>query len=195
MQENIAIKLRQYLPDINASEISFDEKNTQPYEKDLIQFTENIQNWSHTVLEKAKLPTVVHEAKALANKYGLDCDEGCALRMVIELEVMNSSLENRDAGTAALASMKLLESVWYSSIFSVESQASSAKTSATVNTAAPTSKTAQTSTDNNMQLYQETINGLKEKYPHCNVNALRLLAATRLNVSKQELDELDITPK
>lgn len=195
MQENIAIKLRQYLPDINASEISFDEKNTQPYEKDLIQFTENIQNWSHTVLEKAKLPTVVHEAKALASKYGLDCDEGCALRMVIELEAMNSSLENRDAGTAALASMKLLECVWYSSIFSVESQASSAKTSATVNTAAPTSKTAQTSTDNNMQLYQETINGLKEKYPHCNVNALRLLAATRLNVSKQELDELDITPK
>lgn len=198
MQQNIAIKIREYLPEINASEINFDEKNTQPYEKDLNQFTENIKNWSHTVLEKAKLPTVVHEARALANKYGLDSDEGCALRMVIELDAINSSLENRDAGTAALASMKLLESVWYSSIYRVESQASSAKNPATtkaVNTVSPTSKTTQTAADKNMQLYQETINGLKEKYPHCNVNALRLLAATRLNVSKQELDDLDITPE
>ncbi len=198
MQQNIAIKIREYLPDINATEISLDEKNTQAYEKDLNQFTENIQIWSHTVLEKAKLPTVVNEAKALANKYGLDSDEGCALRMVIELDAINSSLELHDAGTAALASMKLLESVWYSSIFRVESQASSTKTPNTVNTAAPvtpTSKMTQTSKDNNMQLYQETINCLKEKYPHCNVNALRLLAATRLNVSKQELDDLDITPE
>lgn len=198
MQQNIAIKIREYLPEINASEISFDEKNTQPYDKDLKQFTESIQNWSHSVLEKAKLPTAAHEARALAIKYGLESDEGCALRMVIELDAINSSLENRDAGTAALASMKLLESIWYSSIFRVASQSTAAKAPAAINTsapAAPTSKPIQASEDKNMQLYQETINGLKEKYPHCNVNALRLLAATRLNVSKQELDDLNITPE
>ena len=70
------------------------KKILKPYEKDLNQFTENIQIWSHTILEKAKLPTVANEAKALAIKYGLDSDEGCALRMIIELDAINSSLEN-----------------------------------------------------------------------------------------------------
>ena len=35
MQQNIAIKIREYLPDINATEISLDEKNTQALRKRL----------------------------------------------------------------------------------------------------------------------------------------------------------------
>ena len=199
MQQNIAKKIREYLPEINVNEISFDaDKSNQPYEKDLNQFTENIQIWSHTILEKAKLPTLAHEAKALSIKYGLESNEGCALRMVIELDAINSSLENQDAGTAALASMKLLEAVWHSSIFRSEDGHNAPKVNAnvTVNSPAGSSPTiTKTKDDNNKKLYQDTINDLKDKYPHCNVNALRLLAATRLNVSKQELDDLDITPQ
>ncbi len=194
MQQHIEMRIREYLPEINANELSFDESISQPYEKDLKKFTENIQTWSHTVLEKAKLPTLAHEAKPLTNKYGIESDEGCALRMVVELDSLNNSLENRDAGTAALASMKLLENVWYSSIFRKEDsqQASNAKTANKVSTS---SSAKQTGSGGDQQLYQETINNLKDKYPHCNVNALRLLAATRLNVPKQKLDDLDITPK
>jgi len=196
MQQHIAMKIREYLPEINASEINFDEKSTQPYEENLKHFTESILTWSHTILEKAKLPTLAHEAKPLTNKYSIESDEGCALRMIIELDALNSSLTNRDAGTAALASMKLLENVWYSSIFKIEKQQNTQK----VNTAATANSpvvatTRQSANDTSQQLYQETINNLKYKYPHCNVNALRLLAATRLNVSKQELDDLDITPE
>jgi len=204
MQENIAIKIREFLPEINANDISFDDDNSAPYEKDLNQFTENIQTWSHTILEKAKLPIVSHEAKALLSKYGIESNEGCALRMVIELDAINSSLEQRDASTAALASMKLLEAIWHSSIFHVEENAKITKSNTNLidaNSGTPSKAPEQSITpaqqenDKNKKLYQDTINDLKDKYPHCNVNALRLLAATRLNVSKQELDDLDIKPE
>ena len=204
IQQNIAIKIREYLPEINANDISFDDDNSLPFEKDLDQFTDNIQNWSHTVLEKAKLPTSGHEAKALITKYGLESNEGCALRMVIELDAVNSSLQIGDASTAALASMKLLEAVWRSSIFQTEEKPAGAKESANainVQTKSPSSiqvpknTSIQLDNDSNKELYQSTMNDLKGKYPHCNINALRLLAATRLNVSKQELDDLDISPQ
>jgi len=196
MQQNLAMKISEYLPEINAGEINFDEKNTQPYEEDLKTFSQSIQTWSHTVLEKAKLPIAAHEANALVNKYGLDKDEGCALRMVIELEAIQKSLNNQDASTVALASMKLMESVWYSSIFKVEKQPSSPAAANQTPAPAPSSSTpSQTEDKQKRQLYQETIDDLKGKYPHCNINALRLLAATRLNIGKQELDDLDISPQ
>ena len=196
IQKHIAMKIREYLPEINASEINFDEKSTQPYAENLKHFTESILTWSHTILEKAKLPTLAHEAKPLAYKYNIESDEGCALRMVIELDALNNSLTNRDAGTAALASMKLLENIWYSSIFRIDKQQNTQKleTATTANSPA-VAVTKQSENNTSQQLFQETINNLKDKYPHCNVNALRLLAATRLNVSKQELDDLDITPE
>jgi len=204
VQENIAIKIREYLPEINANDISFDDNSSLPYAKDLTKFTESIQTWSHTILEKAKLPTVAHEAKALIAKYGIESNEGCALRMVIELDAVNSSVENHDASTAALASMKLLEAVWHSSIFQITDNINITKSNTNLIDANSGSQSeppkqnltpAQQENDKNRKLYQDTINDLKDKYPHCNVNALRLLAATRLNVGKQELDDLDITPE
>jgi hypothetical protein len=197
MQQNLAIKISEYLPVINANEINFDAKNkTHTYEYHLNEFIEKIKTWSHTILEKAKLPTATHEAKTLTKKYGLDSAEGCALRMVIELDAIHHSIKNQDAGTAALASMKLLDTLWYSPILKTNSQPVIAKQEpAGIGGSFTDSKLNQTNIDKNKQLYQETINSLKDKYPHCNVNALRLLAATRLNVTKQELDDLDITPE
>ncbi len=191
MQQQIEMKIREYLPEINAIDLSFDNKNTISYEDDIKKFTERIQTWSHSILEKAKLPITAHETKPLIQKYSLESDEGCALRMVVELDSLTSSLENRDAGTAALASMKLLENIWYSSIFRQDDKQDMPKTAAVEQSAS----IKQTANNDDRQLYQETINNLKDKYPHCNVNALRLLAATRLHVSKQELDDLDISPE
>ncbi len=191
MQQHIEMKMHEHLPEIDANDLSFDDKNTNSYNDDLKKFKESIQTWSHTILEKAKLPTLAHEAKPLTQKYSMESDEGCALRMVVELHSLTSSLENRDAGTAALASMKLLESVWYSSIFRLEDNKFTSK----VTSAKHSCTTKQTANNNDQQLYQETINDLKNKYPHCNINALRLLAATRLDICKQVLDELDITPE
>ena len=196
MQHNLTTEIQKYLPEVNVNEISF-ETDEHPYTKDLQQFTENIQIWSNTVLEKAELPTAVNEARALSTKYGLDTNEGCALQMIVELYAVSKSVENQDAATAALASMKLLEAVWHSSIFrnANDSGIHKVKDNTAKNTTTSITDTAvKKETDKKLKHYQSTINELKENYPHCNVNALRLLAATRLNVTKQELDDLDITP-
>ncbi len=116
MQQNISKKVREYLPEISANDINFDTEE-HPYANDLNQFIESMRVWSHTVLENAKLPVNVSEANALMTKYDLDTNVGCALQMVVELDSINKSVENQDASTAALASMKLLEAVWHSSIF------------------------------------------------------------------------------
>lgn len=197
IQQHLANKIREYLPEIHAEDLSFDEGQAQPHFNDVKSFTESIQTWSHTVLEKQKLPTLAHEAQPLINKYSIETDEGCALRMVVELNVINTSLKNKDAGTAALASMKLLDHIWNSSIFRIDQATSTAKESSATKNAPikETSTSKKISTEPDKHKYQETINSLKDKYPHCNVNALRLLAATRLNVTKQELDDLEITPE
>ena len=194
-QQHIEKIIREHLLKISGNEINSYESTTHSFENDLNQFTKSIQNWSHTVLEKAKLPTLAHEANPLINKYSVESDEGCALRIVIELDALNISLKNRDAGTAALASMKLLENIWYSSIFRTGNQKNTSKVAAdTTNTFAVTDA-KKTAIGSNTKLYQETINDLKEEYAHCNISALRLLAASRLNVGKQELDDLNITPE
>jgi Tfp pilus assembly major pilin PilA len=202
IQQHIATKIREYLPEIHAEDIHFDEGVTQPHLNDLKQFSESIQTWSHTVLEKEKLPTLAHEVLPLIKKYSKKSDQGCALRMVVELNALNTSIENNDASTAALASMKLLEHVWNSSIFRVTQETTTNRDTITPsnvaakNVATKEANTSKLTTDDtNKHLYQETINNLKDKYPHCNVNALRLLAATRLNINKQKLDDLDITPE
>ena len=193
MQQNITTKIREFLPEVNVNELNFEaNENEQKYSKHLTHFTESVQNWSHTILEKAKLPTAANEASALTTKYSLDTNLGCALRMVVELESLNKSVSNQDASTAALASMKLLEAVWSSSLF--RNAEKNSKKEAAKNSSVDIVTTSNDSNDDK-ELYQKTINDLKVKYPHCNVNALRLLAATRLNVSKQELDDLDISPQ
>ena len=197
MQQNLITKIREYLPEIDVNALSFDI-DEHPYENDLDQSIENIKIWSHTVLEKAKLPIAVSEAKALTTKYGLETNEGCALQMVVELDAVNKSIENKDASTAALASMKLFEAVWHSSILRDANDSGIHRTSkkeAKASDATPNKISDKKSPDQKLKHYQKTINDLRDKYPHCNVNALRLLAATRLNVSKQELDDLEISPQ
>ncbi len=214
MQQDLANVVHSYLPEINASEINFvEEANSQPYVDSLSQFTEKIHGWANTVLENAKLPTNAHEARALTTKYLMDSNEGCALHMVIELDSIKKSLAQNDATTAALASMKLADAVWHSSIFrninekqEIVEQKAKPTPAPAPRTKPNTSAPAQTVKSNaspvindqdaeKIALYQSTMNDLKGKYPNCNVNALRLLAATRLNTSKQELDELDISPE
>lgn len=203
MQQDLEKTIHSYLPEINASELNFDlEQGEHAITSDLNQFTEKVQVWSHNILENAKLPTAANEAKALTSKYSLDSNEGCALQMVIELDSINKSIEQNDATTVALASMKLVDVIWHSSIFRgteetklITEKANQSANSSTHSSKIQRSASSKTEDEEAIALYQRTINELKEKYPHCNVNALRLLASTRLNVGKQELDDLDITPE
>lgn len=196
MRQDTINEVKKWLPELNPCDIDF--QNTHDEESNLLvvnQATEFIRVWAESILTDANVPTSSSEAKSLIERFDPTSDEGCALRIIIELDAMQSSLDNSDAHTAAITGMKLFEAVWRRKLKRLREQraaeAATKKTGIKKNTIIEQADES----DENIKLYQKTINELKRKYPHCNVNALRLLASTRLNVTKQQLDDLDISPK
>ena len=49
MQQQIEMKIREYLPEINAIDLSFDNKNTISYEDDIKKFTEVFNTTAITI--------------------------------------------------------------------------------------------------------------------------------------------------
>ena len=190
MQQRKHSNIQQWLPEINPCKIEFESDSTEKiYRQELNKITEKIHAWAISILEKANLPSTSHEAKKLLGKYDTNSNEGCALHVVIELDAMQASIRNTDANTAAITGMKLFEAIWKRELVKIN-QPNQRHSKQNHDLLAGKQDSAE-----NIELYQETINELKRKYPHCNVNALRLLASTRLNVTKQQLDDLNITPK
>ncbi len=192
MQQYILSEVQQWLPEIDACQIDLENSSVEKqHHQELTQIIENLLNWATTILEKANLPSTSHEAKALLNKYSHTSDEGCALHIVIELDALQASLRNIDSNTAAISGMKLFETIWKRAITTKHQPKQESNTKQKKDNLLSTSQES----EENLKLYQKTINELKTKYPHCNVNALRLLASTRLNVTKQKLDDLGISPE
>ncbi len=196
MQKNIVNEVKQWLPDIDACQVellnnSIEEKHQQKLE----QIKEKIYTWARTVLEDAKLPSTAQEAKSIIHKYDASSDEGCALNVLIELESMQTSIQNKDSNTTAITSMKLFDALWNHAI-AIHQQPEQENLEGDDNRDSEDNLLAAYHDDEeNIKHYQKTINELSKKYPHCNINALRLLASTRLNVTKQQLDDLEITPQ
>ena len=190
MQQDTINKVNKWLPDLDPCDINFD--STSDEDSNLIvinQATDHIRIWAESILADANVPTASHEAKSLIERFDPTSDEGCALRIIIELDAMNTSIKNSDAYTAAITGMKMFEAVWRRKLSKLREQR--AAKAATEKKVTKKNLVIEQSEENeeNIRLYQKTINDLKRKYPHCNVNALRLLASTRLNVTKQQLDE------
>ena len=190
MQQQAHSNLQQWLPEINPCKIELESSSAEKFfRQEIDEVIEKIHAWATSILEKANLPSTSHEAKELLGKYDTSSNEGCALHVVIELDAMQASIRNTDANTAAITGMKLIETIWKRELVKINQpnqRHSKQKNDLLAN---------QEGSEENIELYQETINELKRKYPHCNVNALRLLASTRLNVTKQQLDDLNITPQ
>lgn len=195
MQQNANNQVHQWLAKIDPCQLELAKDSTEEgYQQELNQITEKVRTWAMAVLEKANLPSAPHEAKALLEKYNASTREGCALHAVIELDAMHASIHNTDANTAAITGMKLFEAIWQHTVTKIH------QTNSQITAQGNVSKkdllpARQDESEKNIKLYQDTINELKKKYPHCNVNALRLLASTRLNVTKQQLDDLGISPQ
>ncbi len=195
MQQNVISEIQQWLPEIDPCQIELTNGPTEEkHQKDLNEIAEYIHAWAIPALEKAKLPITPHEAKALLEKYPASSNEGCALHVVLELDALHASISNTDANTAALASMKLFEAIWQHAITTLQQVAPQITKQDSIDNQ-QSSTTSHEESEENIQLYRATINELQKKYPHCNINALRLLASTRLNVTKQQLDDLEISPQ
>lgn len=194
MDQNAINEVAQWLPDLDPCEIDLSTSPTEEnYQIQLIDITENIHAWAISVLEKASLPIASNEVNTLIDKYDVSTDEGCALHILVELEAMRTSLKNTDANTAVITGMKVFEAIWKRAIAKYH------QTAIQDNEQETEYENAEAIDEGNkyedIALYQETIDELNKKYPHCSINALRLLASTRLNVTKQQLDDLGISPQ
>ena len=189
MEQNAINEVTQWLPDLDPCEIDLSMDSIEDtYHKNLINITENIHAWAISVLEKASLPIASNEVNTLIDKYDISSDEGCALHILVELDAMRSSLKNTDANTSVITGMKVFEAIWKRAItkyHQTDTQTEQQETDEAVSS----------DSEENIALYQKTIDELNKKYPHCSINALRLLASTRLNVTKQQLDDLGISPQ
>ncbi len=198
MHQNTIDQVSSWLPKLEASKVDLTSANDE-FEQAFDKSIEQIHSWAATILQKNNLPSSVNEAKALLKKYEPDSEEGSALRCIVELDAMQVSVNIGDASTAAITSMKLLEAIWQHAITKkdepIEKKAPPKKAKTTKKKKTNVQGSSIIDAHDQIRKYQETINELKDKYPHCNVNALRLLVATRLNVPKQLLDELGISPE
>lgn len=193
MDQNAINEVAQWLPDLDPCEIDLSMDSIEDtYNKYLINITENIHAWAISVLEKASLPIASNEVNTLIDKYDISTDEGCALHILVELDAMRSSLKNADANTSVITGMKVFEAIWKRAIAKFHQTDTQTDTQTEQQ---ETDETVSSDSEENIALYQETIDELNKKYPHCSINALRLLASTRLNVTKQQLDDLEISPQ
>ncbi len=191
-------EIQRCLPSIDPDsiELASSTANTNSY-LSTQEVSENIYNWAISQLEKAKLPTDSKKIRPILNDYEVTSDEGCALRIILEYDAMQASLKNNDANTAVITGMKIFEMLWQRAIDKNKGSIKIEKETIEEDVSQIQDSMIQRSdeSDEDIKLYQETINEMQHKYPNCNVNALRLLVATRLNVSKQQLDELRISPE
>ncbi len=194
MEQNAINEIAQWLPEIDPCQIDLTSgPSDNEYHKQLTSITEDIHAWAISILEKASLPIASNEVNTLIDKYDISSDEGCALHVLVELDAMRTSLKQTDANTAVITGMKVFEAIWKRAIAKIHQTTPQEEDRGPIHES--TNEINEVGSEENIVLYQETIDELNKKYPHCSINALRLLASTRLNVTKQQLDDLGISPQ
>ena len=155
----------------------------------LLQATlEDADNWAREILDKAGLPVEIGKLQSKLDSLEEGSSEWYAGNSLLQSFTLRSALENGDQATTILLGFLLADFRWQGHFAeSREQQLADKKL---------VEEILSESSDEELEIesYRAAINALQKKYPHCSVNALRLLLCNKLNVSKQHLDELDIRP-
>ena len=145
-------------------------------------------NWARDVLSKAGLPVDINKLQAELDGIEEGSSAWYAGNSLLQTYTLRSALENGDQATTVLLGFLLAEFRWQGFFAQGREQQLADKK--------VVEEILNQSSDEELEAesYRAAINALQKKYPHCTVNALRLLLCNKLNVSKQRLDELDIRP-
>jgi len=159
-----------------------------PNSSSLENTLQETDNWAREVLTKAGLPA---EIRKLQSKLD-DIEEGSSAwyagNSLLQSFTLRSALENGDQATTILLGFLLADFRWQG--YFAESREQLIADEKLVEEILSDASNE----DLEAESYRAAINALHKKYPHCSVNALRLLLCNKLNVTKQHLDELDIRP-
>ena len=147
-------------------------------------------NWASDLLASANLPSKVEDLQKKLD----DIEEGTsswyAANSLLQSFTLRSALEEGDQATSILLGFLLADFRWQGQFAEYREQSL-----ADEKVVEEILNNVEDAKEVEIQTYCAAITALKEKYPHCTVNALRILLAKNLGVSKDRLDELDIAPE
>ena len=149
---------------------------------------EEADSWARNILSKAGLPVDIGELQTKLDGLEEGSSTWYAGNSLLQSFTLRSALENGDQATTILLGFLLADFRWQGHFAENREQQLADKKLV---------EEILNESDNEeleAESYRAAINALQNKYPHCSVNALRLLLCNKLNVSKQRLDELDIRP-
>lgn len=161
---------------------------SDPSSSSLEATLEDSDAWAREVLSKAGLPVDIGKLQAQLDNLEEGSSSWYAGNSLLQSFTLRSALENGDQATTILLGFLLADFRWQGHFAEIqEQQLADKKLVEEILSEADNE-------DLEIESYRAAINALQKKYPHCSVNALRLLLCNKLNVSKQHLDELDIRP-
>ena len=145
-------------------------------------------DWARGVLDKAGLPVEINKLQAKLDTIEEGSSAWYAGNSLLQSFTLRSALENGDQATTILLGFLLADFRWQGYFAQNREQQLADKKLVEEILSQPDNEELEA------ESYRAAINALQKKYPHCTVNALRLLLCNKLNVTKQRLDELDIRP-
>ncbi len=161
---------------------------SDPCASSLNDTLEEADSWARSILSKAGLPIDINKLQGKLD----DIEEGSSTwyagNSLLQSFTLRSALENGDQATTILLGFLLADFRWQGHFAENREQSIADKKLVEEILNEPDNE------DLEAESYRAAINALQKKYPHCTVNALRLLLCNKLNVTKQRLEELDIRP-
>lgn len=162
---------------------------TDPNEDALESMLAESDRWAKEILDNAGLPMDTDKIRSKLSQLKEGSTTWFAGNSLLQALTLRSALKNGDQATAILLGFLLADFRWQGHFAEIQEQEQVDEI-----LVAEILKESENDEELEIETYLAAINSLHKKFPHCTVNALRLLLCNKINVSKQRLDDLNITP-
>ena len=162
-----------------------------PHRDDLEKFLHTNDEWATQILREHRISVDIAHIQQHIDQLEDGSELWFAANSLLQTHTLRTALARNDICTAILLGLQLSEFRWQADgAQQREQEALDQKLVEEI------LKESGDDIDQNLEIagFNAAIDALHKTYPHCNLNALRLLLANKMNVSKQRLDDLDIRP-
>jgi hypothetical protein len=164
-------------------------KIKDPNQATLVSMLAESDRWAKEILDNAGLPVEADKIRSKLSQLKEGSTTWFAGNCLLQTLTLRSALKNGDQATAILLGFLLADFRWQGHFAEIQEQEQVDEI-----LVAEILKESEDDEELEIETYCAAINSLHKKFPHCTINALRLLLCNKLNVTKQRLDDLDITP-
>lgn len=164
-------------------------KINDPNKAALTSMLAESDQWAKEILDNAGLPVDANKMRGKLSQLKEGSTTWFAGNSLLQALTLRSALKNGDQATAILLGFLLADFRWQGHFAEIQEQQQVDEI-----LVAEILKESDDDEELEIETYCAAINSLHKKFPHCTINALRLLLCNKLNVTKQRLDDLDITP-